>query len=117
VVDLDAVRRSEDAAAGLDHPAQLSDRLRRIVCVLQNLRAEDEVEARVVDGEALDRRVEVGGRMAPIDTDVFARAGKERVVRLVAAADVEDALAVGVRGLGPKPRRQRSANGVGGGAA
>ena len=54
VVHLDAVRRGEHASAGSGHAVQLAHRLRRVVAVLEHLRAEDEVERAVLDGQRLD---------------------------------------------------------------
>src|SRR5262249_42247265 len=115
VVDLDAVRGGEHPATGGEHTAQLAHRPLRVDRVLEHLGAEDDVEARVRDGELLDRAVQVGRRVRRlVHADVLARgAPKEWVVGLHAAADVEDAVAAvalarAARFL-PKPGRKRGA--------
>ena len=79
--------------------------------MLENLRAQDEVEARIVDRQCLDGSDQVGRRILDdIDADV-ARSdiSEERVVRLDAAADVEDAhrATLELRGLFAQPPRER----------
>ena len=93
VVHLDAVRRGEHAPAGSRDAPQLAHRLRRVVAVLEHLRAEDDIEARVLDRQRLDRPAQLGnGVLDDVDADVLARVLREEgVVRLRAAAHVEQA--------------------------
>ena len=93
VVDLDAVGRGENAAAGGSHPAQLLDGQRRVVAVLEHLGAEDDVEAAVGHGQRLDGADQLRVRVRDdVHADVLARnAREEGVVGLDAAADVQDA--------------------------
>src|SRR5919198_1188630 len=74
--------------------AQLAHALRRVVRVLEHLDAEYEVEARILDRQALDRALEVGGGVLDhVDADVLARVRlEEGEVRLDAAPDVEHAV-------------------------
>ena len=113
VVDLDPVRRGEHPPAGPRDPAQLADGLSRVVAVLEHLGAEDDVERRVLDRQRLDRAEQLGCRILDdVDADVLGRGlREERVVRLDAAADVEDAHLLPRLELGslrPQPRGQRA---------
>jgi len=63
VKGIDAVRREEHTAAGLDHAAELLHGRCRIGYVLEHLQAEDNVEACVFDRDRLDRSMQVGVRI------------------------------------------------------
>ena len=118
VVWHDAVRRGEHAAARRGHAAQFANRPGRVVAVLEDLVAEDDVEARVLGGNRLDRAAQLGaGILHGIDADVRRGVrGEERLVRLLAAADVEHAvraqLVVAAASLAREPTNERTANGV-----
>ena len=79
-------------AAGAENPRDLAERLRGVARVLENLRAEHEVERRVGDLELLDRADvrDVRARLDVRSDVLLGEVGEERVVRHVAAADVED---------------------------
>ena len=91
MVDLDAVGRGEHAAAGGRYTSKLADSLRRVLAMLQNLGAENEVEATRRERDVLDEPDHVGlGRRDDIESHVFARdIGEEGEVRFHTAADVE----------------------------
>ena len=60
--------------------------------MLEHLIAQDDVEARVLDRERLDRPDQIRRWVLDdVDADVFRGRREVRVVRLDAAADVEDA--------------------------
>ena len=122
----DAVRRGEHAPAGRRDAPELSHRLRRVVAVLEHLRAEDEVEARRPRPGAprrAPRAPRPGSSTTSTPTYSARPLGEEGVVRLRAAADVEHAVAVAASAPAPRARpraaraRPRSASSGAGVAA
>ena len=90
VEGIDAVRREQHPAARLHDPPQLAHRRCGLRHVLENLQAEHDVEARVLDGDRVDRAVHVGVRVAGhVEADDRRSTCKQRFVRPLAAADVE----------------------------
>ena len=92
VVDLHAVSRGEHPPPGCRHAPQLAHGLRGIVAVLEDLRAQHDVEGGVGDRERLDGAAQLrGGVLDDVDADVLTGdVGEERQVGLRPAADVED---------------------------
>ena len=89
---IDAVCREENPSTGSDDAPELADGGGRIEHVLEHLQAEHDVVARVLHRNRIDRSVEVGARVAgDVEADELRGAAQERVVRTVAAADVEHA--------------------------
>ena len=79
--------------------------------MLEHLQAEDDVEARVLDGDRLDRAVEVRvGVPGTVEADDLAGVVEQPLVGPVAAADVEHARSADVLRL--EPREERLAHGV-----
>ena len=79
MVPLRAVRRREHAPTGRRDAPELPHRLRRVVAVLEHLRAEDEIELAVADGEALHPADQIGAlAFVDVDADVLlARSAKK----------------------------------------
>ena len=83
---------------------ELAHGLRRILDVLEHLRAEHEVEGAVLDRQRLHGPFEVGCRVADVDTDVAVGIRLEvRQVRLDSGTDVQHPVTaqvgMGARGL------------------
>ena len=74
VVDLHAVRRGKHASAGRGDAPQLAHGVRRVVTVLEHLRAEDDVEARVVDRKRLDRPASSAAGFSTMSTPTYSLA-------------------------------------------
>ncbi len=88
------------------------DRLRRVIHMLEHLRAENDVEGRIVDRQRLDRAVQIGVRiLLHIHADVLGSRGEEGVVRLEPAADVEHTLSRRRCTLTMQPVRKWSTHG------
>src|SRR6478609_1107301 len=79
--------------------------------MLEDLCAEHEIERPILHRQGFDRAGQVGARvLLNVDADVIGGPGEERVVRLDAAPDVEDALTGRRSAFGAKPVGEGSAD-------
>ena len=92
MVDLDAVRRGKNTAAGRGDAVELRHRPARVIAVLEHLRAENEVEAAGFERYVLDGSDHIRGRSGTTSRPMYSVAilAKKGKYGLHPAADVQD---------------------------